>query len=281
MKKIYILIPVIIVAVAFGLYQSLKQPVVEEVISDQTPALPPEEPIKVPIVRYAVPEPVTTQTEAATSTEGRTDAPATPEQEAPLPLPPVGQSDSRVDQTLTSLFGGKNFNDLLIIDSFIQRLVLTIDRLPEKKLPVAHIPFVFPEGNFLASGSEGSLRTNPENYQRYTPYVGLLEQLNPDQVIAEYIRFYPLLQTAYQQLGYPNAYFNDRLVHVIEHLLETPDPIEPIALEQPSVFYTYTDSQLEDLSSGQKILLRMGQEQRLKVLSLLRQYHFRLTNLTP
>jgi len=94
-----------------------------------------------------------------------------------------------------------------------------------------------------------------------------------------YAHFYPLFQTAYEQLGYKNAYFNDRLVYVIGHLLETPNLPDPILLAQPAVLYTYADPLLEKRSAGQKILLRFGQEQRTKALTLLQSYKKKLTNL--
>ena len=54
--------------------------------------------------------------------------------------------------------------------------------------------------------------------------------------------------------------FNDRVVYVIDHLLETPVPAEPVQLVRPYVLYEYADPELEALSSGQKFLLRMGAE---------------------
>jgi hypothetical protein len=59
-------------------------------------------------------------------------------------------------------------------------------------------------------------------------------------------------------LGYPDGYFNDRLVEVIDHLLATPDVTAPIQLKRPSVNFEYVDPELENLSSGQKLLVRMG-----------------------
>jgi DUF3014 family protein len=68
----------------------------------------------------------------------------------------------------------------------------------------------------------------------------------------------PLFQEAYEDLGHPNAVFNTRLIEVIDHLLQTPDVPGPIRLVQPSVYYRYADPRIEALSSGQKLLIRMG-----------------------
>ena len=78
------------------------------------------------------------------------------------------------------------------------------------------------------------------------------------RLAAVYVRFYPLFQQAYQSLGYPNGYFNDRLVVTIDNLLAAPDITTDIALVRPNVMYQFADPKLEDLSAGQKLMLRMG-----------------------
>jgi hypothetical protein len=75
-----------------------------------------------------------------------------------------------------------------------------------------------------------------------------------------YFHFYPLFQDAYQSLGLPGHYFNDRLVEVIDSLLATPELSTPPDLVRPSVMYQFADPALEALPSGQKVLLRMGPE---------------------
>jgi len=73
-----------------------------------------------------------------------------------------------------------------------------------------------------------------------------------------YERLYPLFQQSYEDLGYPGKYFNDRLVEVIDHLLQAPEAAGPVPLVQPKVFYEYADADLESRSAGQKLLMRMG-----------------------
>ncbi len=90
--------------------------------------------------------------------------------------------------------------------------------------------------------------------------VNLVAGTDREAIAALYRRFYPLFQESYVRLGYPDAYFNDRVVEVIDHLLVTPEPHEPIRLIRPHVLYEFADAELEALSSGQKLLLRMGGE---------------------
>ena len=69
----------------------------------------------------------------------------------------------------------------------------------------------------------------------------------------------------YEDLGYPNAYFNDRMIDVINHLIATPEVNDPIILHRPHVLYEFIHPELEALSSGQKILIRLGSRNSIKV----------------
>jgi hypothetical protein len=68
----------------------------------------------------------------------------------------------------------------------------------------------------------------------------------------------PLLQEAYQELGYPGVEFDDTLVRAMAELLGTPVVEGPIRLEQKVLSYAMTDERLEALDPAQKQLLRLG-----------------------
>ena len=103
-----------------------------------------------------------------------------------------------------------------------------------------------------------SLHISPDSYLRYAPLVDIVAFADTDAVVETYRRFYPLFQESYVRLGYPQGYFNDRVIEVIDHLLATPQPPEPVRVVRPHVLYEFADPELEGLSSGQKLLLRMG-----------------------
>ncbi|MDA3902042.1 MAG: DUF3014 domain-containing protein [Desulfuromusa sp.] len=254
------------------------RPVTEQMPLD-VQQISPQEPIKNPIVHYPVPGLIV---EPATPPVEQNEATAqTVSLKLPESLPPIQESDQIIQEAIQSLRNGKTIVKLLYMENFIQRFVATIDNLPEKRLPRAHLPIKAPGGKFLVAGTPEAPQTSSRNDKRYSAYLSLLESVNHDLANNIYAYFYPLFQTAYEQLGYKNAYFNDRLVYVIEHLLETPNPPDPIQLAQPAVFYTYADPSLEQLSSGQKILLRLGQEQRSRTLIILDIYRQKLTNIHP
>jgi hypothetical protein len=65
----------------------------------------------------------------------------------------------------------------------------------------------------------------------------------------------------------------------MDHLLTAPEIKEPINLIRPKVFYQFADPQLEALSAGQKILVRIGVDNTQRVKSKLRELRAILTTL--
>jgi len=59
-------------------------------------------------------------------------------------------------------------------------------------------------------------------------------------------------------LGYPKAYFNDRLVEAIDDLLAAPELAPGARLVQPKVLFEFADPVLQSRSAGQKIMMRIG-----------------------
>jgi len=199
----------------------------------------------------------------------------------PEPLPTLNTSSPVLTDKLSNLFGESWMPDLFRLDEVIRRFVVTVDNLTNSKLPQQHLLVKPVAGMFLITGEGDERVISPDNAARYAPYVQLVTRIDAQQLAALYVRFYPLFQEAYAELGQPDAYFNDRLVEVIDHLLMTPSPDEPIPLVQPKVFYEYADPELQALSAGQKVLLRMGNTNAEQVKSKLRELRQALTQESP
>lgn len=179
------------------------------------------------------------------------------------PLPPLDQSDDYFKLALTDLFG-EALAPLLGDSQLIERTAVTVDNLPRSELAQRMRPLTGVDGRFLVEprDDESKFMLDPANYRRYDTLVAMVAASDMADVADVYRRFYPLLQTAYVNLGYPHGYFNDRVIEVIDHLLATPDVTDPPTLVRPNVLYEYADPALEKLSSGQKLLIRIGPEHR-------------------
>lgn len=247
-KTILWSIPVVVLATA-GLYVWLKGQIPEpEVV--ELPA-PPEE----PAIRHPIEEVRPPDAPAAAPTE---------------PLPALSQSDGAMRKALTGLLGKKAVT-FFYPENMIHRFVATVDNLPRQELSLRLMPVKPVAKRPVTTGKGEKLSLSPRNAARYLPYVRLLETAPVGALVAVYARFYPLFQEQYEKLGYPGKYFNDRLVEVIDHLLAAPEVQGPVRLVQPKVLYHFADPTLEQLSSGQKILVRMGENNAAKVKTKLRE----------
>ena len=212
-------------------------------------------------------------------------AAAPPQASAPrlhYPIDPglaAGSSAAAFDgqKALEDLFGLNTVQSLFRLDDFPRRLASTIDNLGRSHAPPALWPVQPAGGRFAVEERDGAIFIGADNGLRYTPYVLLLETVDLRQAVGIYARIYPSLQRAYEELGYPGSYLNDRLVQVIDLLLATPEidaplavylpPIEgPMRPQRPWLLYEFVDPNLQSLTSGQKALLRTGSinERRIK-----------------
>lgn len=249
---------VLIAALAAVLYlQSQTEPEAEaEPEQSAPPIASAPEPEPAP-PRYPIPPPPPPPVPSAPSPASEQPAP-TPAPPPPEPVPTLDKSDTALISALGELLGRKALQSYLRLDDIVRRIVVSIDNLPRPKLARRQFILEPVGGSFKVSGEEGAWVMDPANAERYTPYVQLLSGLDTQRLVDQYVHFYPVFQSAYQELGYPDGYFNDRLVAVIDHLLATPQVTEPIKLVRPHVFYQYADPDLEALSVGQKMLIRMG-----------------------
>ena len=235
------------------------------VLRDPEPPAAEPAPVQQPIAADPVPAPAPTP------------RPQPPPAEPEVSLPPLSSSDAEVAAAIGESFGQQVVSQYLNSDDIIRKLVVTIDNLARPTLPldkrvVAAIP-----GLFVVAGPEDARYLSEENYARYTPFVSVISSANAQTVVAVYRHFYPLMQEAYLELGYPQTNFEARVIEVIDHLLATPGTAAPIDLLQPKVLYEYRDPLLENRSSGQKILMRIGPDHANAVKAKLREIRALLT----
>lgn len=223
----------------------------------------PEEPAA---VAEAAPGPAPTPSPAAPPAEAppqypvpAVEAPAAPA--APAAAAPAGDlaaSDADVRSAAAEVFGAAPVESFLVPDRIIQNFVATVDSLDRAPVPlrfrairhVPDVPVVEQDGDRLLLSSD--------NDERYRALADALRATSAQSIARLYLRYYPLLQRAYREMGYPGGHFNDRVVQVIDHLLAAPEVEHPIELVRPKVLYLFADPALEALSSGQKIMVRIG-----------------------
>jgi hypothetical protein len=209
-------------------------------------------------------------------------APAAAAAGAAAPLPPLAESDSALRAAIGGLVGEQALLEFFQMTGIVARIVATVDSLPRSRVATKVLPVRGPGGAFAVEGGGSEERViGAANADRYTAHLRLAEAVDAKRAAAVYLRFYPLLQQAYRELGYPQGHFNDRLVAVIDHLLATPQIDGPIRVVQPKVLYEFADPALEARSAGQKLLLRMGAENTARVKARLREFRRKITATPP
>ena len=202
--------------------------------------LPPEaQPESVQAIPSPVEEPLAQETKHSGPIH-RIDSPE-PEQTlepSSAPLPPLDESDGEMVAALTETFG-QGVEALLANSALVNKIVATVDALDSTHLSetiraVGRLPDAF---KVEATADDETFYLDPENFRRYDSAVSLAASADPKAIAAMYRRFYPLFQESYERLGYPDGYFNDRVVEVIDHLLSTPEPKGEILLQRPHVMY--------------------------------------------
>ena len=186
-------------------------------------------------------------------------------------LPGLDESDAVARDSIATILNGDDFLRLLVPTAVVRHIVATVDNLPRNKIAVAILPVKPAAGPFVAATDARGMSIASDNAARYAPYVTAAEAIDAERLAGFYFRLYPLFQQAYVELGYPDRYFNDRVIGVIDHLLAAPEPKAPVYLAQPKVVFEFADPQLESLSAGQKILVRMGADNEVRIKAKLRE----------
>ena len=194
--------------------------------------------------------------------------------------------------TLARTWLGDQALQFLVIPGLAHHIVATVDNLPRAHAAVRLWPVLPVGGRMVLEGDAAhAAHIAPGNSARYDKLVDFLTQVEPVQAVRWYQQAYPQLQQAYEALGYPAQHFNDRLVAVMDHLLQTPPhPEEPLAVrwvqvqgqtpgQQPWLRYELVDPQLQALSAGQRVLLRVGPQHRQRLMEYLAALRAEVTNL--
>ncbi|MET4676635.1 MULTISPECIES: DUF3014 domain-containing protein [unclassified Luteibacter] len=172
-------------------------------------------------------------------------------------LPSLDQSDDAVLSGLLALTSDDALKSLLKSDAIVSRMVSTIDALPKRTVGTNVLPLHTPAGRFQVVSDDGSFVASKKNAERYATYMYVADRISPKAAAAWYKHNYPLFQQAYRDLG-TGGYFNDRLVQVIDDLLAAPEPQGNLQLLPEKEGYLYANPAIEQLSAGQRFMIRVG-----------------------
>jgi len=200
-------------------------------------------------------------------------------------LPRLNESDAEVKNKVTELDSGAQLLALMVSDELIRKTVRAVNSLSDGWVVKEYRPIISPKGTYLVDDTgrydaeqQKIYRASIANNARYEQYVDVLTKLKPESVASLYDYFYPLLQQAYEELGLQEASFHSVMMRALDRVVQPTAVSEPQDLRQPSVMYVYADKNVENLSSLQKLKIRLGDEHSTKLASWLTQFRVEIEN---
>lgn len=170
----------------------------------------------------------------------------------------LDESDGLIRDLAKKLSYHPDLAQWLLADDLIKKFVAAVDNIANGDSPRKHVDFFTPEGEFKAVEKNGRHIADPASYARYSPVAGVFSSLNAQECVSLYRKFYPTIQQAYRDLGYPGGNFNKTLLQAIPELLGVPIIEGDILLEAKLLSFELAVPELENLSQAQKHLFRMG-----------------------
>ena len=174
------------------------------------------------------------------------------------PVPPLDASDDFVRALVRQLSQKPEWATWLASGDLVRSFVVSVDKIAVGSSPAKELKPAAPQGRFQTLGNGRTLRVDPASYDRYNALANVVDAIDPDGAARAYRRLRPLMQQAFDELGYGNLSFDDRLARALGWLVDVPVPEGDVMLNATSVTFQYADPDLEALSPAQKHLLRMG-----------------------
>lgn len=259
-----IAVAVILLMVAGGAYYLLdgedQQPEPEVATPITLPEILPEEPLA---TDANIPEP-----EVISAPEA--PEPAEVVQPQVEPIPALAESDEYVKEKTLEVANGMKIDPILVEKDIVRHFVVFVDNLAQGELARKVSPLKAPNSQFTVSDVTNKTYLNPDSYHRYDLYADFVSNLDEQQLAITYKQLTPLMGEAFDELGYGDMSFNERIIEAIDVMLAAPIIEQAIELSSVSVNYKFVDPELEALPNAQKLMIRMGPDNSKKVKAALR-----------
>ena len=174
------------------------------------------------------------------------------------PVPQLDASDDFVRALIRQLSQKPEWAAWLASGDLVRAFVVSVDKIAVGSSPARELKPAAPQARFQTLGAGRSLHIDPRSYDRYNSLANVVDAIDPEGAARAYRRLRPLMQQAFDELGYVNLPFDERLARALGQLVDVPVPEGDVMLEATSVTFQYADPELEALSPAQKHMLRMG-----------------------
>lgn len=187
-------------------------------------------------------------------------------------VPTLDQSDELVREIAPGISSSPVFASWLVPDKLVRKLAVLADNVSRGQIPRKYLRPYKPKGKFKAQAVKGDARIiDPRSYRRYDVVTGIVSSLDAQATVDLYRKLRPLFQEAYEELGYPDQFFDETLLAAVNTILTAPVIHGAIRLSRPSVMFKFADRKLEKLNDVHKQMLRMGPKNTTKIQTKVRE----------
>lgn len=106
---------------------------------------------------------------------------------------------------------------------------------------------------------------DPRSFRRFEGFARVADSIDATAAARLYLNLRPLFDAAYAELGHAPGEFDQTFSRALARLLATPAPPRRFELVRQKQFFAFADPRLEALAPAQKVLIRMGPDNRAKV----------------
>jgi hypothetical protein len=268
MWKIASILALLVVAVLAGWLLLGDEAVYDELGGPDSVA--PQEPLPPPL-------PIEPAPPAAAALPAAADEALPPLPEVPeWILPSLNQSDAFVRERLAEMGVPERWGSQ---DELVRRLAGVVENASRGEYPRRQLAYLALARPFAVVERDGRMYVDPANYARYDGLLTALEAVDP-RALARLLDFLlPLVDESLVELDATGS-ARAMLAAGLRWILDVPVLVEPPELARPNVFHVYADPALEQLRPLQKLVLRSGPDNVVRVQAYARQLASAM-NLTP
>ncbi|NNC99602.1 MAG: DUF3014 domain-containing protein [Gammaproteobacteria bacterium] len=177
----------------------------------------------------------------------------------------LDSSDQSIEQDINSRLNNSALLEWLGEAELIRKAVAVVDNAARGHVARKLLDLPAPNSALQVDGDAPGMLVDPQSYARYDDYVDMIMALDSSTLHQLYLQYHPLLQQAFAELGNPNPNFDDALAAACQIALDTPEISGSLLVQRVEGSIVFVDQEIEALPDLQKLLIRMGPDNRARV----------------
>lgn len=176
----------------------------------------------------------------------------------PLDLPELDASDAFIRDVVAALSARPELARWLVTDDLVRRFVGAVVDVAGGRSPRSHVDFLIPEERLTVRETGERVAMDPISYERYALLVETLMALDTGGTARLFHQLHPLFDEAYAELGIPGGSFDEAFELAMDNVLSATVPSAPPDLVPVEGEYEFVDPTIENMTSVEKHLVRVG-----------------------